>query len=82
METDGRTDRQTDMKLTASIRNFAKAPKNFQRQRLQVHYFVASPVMKWCRFAGDYEYFEETCGSTFRGIQKYLYKRERQEEVL
>jgi hypothetical protein len=53
------------MKLTASIRNFAKASKNFQRQRLQVvrakvHYIVASPVLVSRRFAGDYEHFEET----------------------
>ena len=54
-------------KLTAIFRNFAKAPKNFQHQRLQfvrakVHYIVASTVMASRRFAGDYEHFEETCG--------------------
>jgi hypothetical protein len=66
----GRTDRQTDTtKLTAAFRNFAKAPKNFQHQRLQVaiamvHYIVASH-----RFGGDYEHFEETCGIY---IQRYI----------
>jgi hypothetical protein len=71
LETDG----QTDMtKLTAAFRNFAKEPKNFQHQRLQVvrakvHYILASTAMVSRRFAGDYQHFEETCGLYF---QRYI----------
>jgi hypothetical protein len=66
---------RTDMtKLTAAFRKFAKAPKNFQHQRLNVvrakaHYIVASKVMASRRFAGDYKHFEVTCGLYF---QRYI----------